>query len=309
MPSKQQLLLKGITVILMSFFVATNVWAEDAQDDEDATKDSTSKTEDAAAGSGKAFDPPNDEHANPTPQVASHATGASALGGASLAEAATDPSAILTQFQNFFWTTGNSDDNNISNTYLLQPVLPLSKNNVLRPALPVVNTSGKTGIGDLFLLDVFLNQVKTGTWGWGIAGSVPIGNDEFTTDKWQAGPSLLYMNKTNKKFLWGILGYNQWSFAGKSSASDVNVLTFQPIFVYHTGWGYWGWTDQSATVDWENDNRTSIPLGLRFGKVYSGKTPLNAAVGFYYTLNNKGRENTFGVKFTATFIKPKMLVH
>jgi hypothetical protein len=43
--------------------------------------------------------------------------------------------------------------------------------------------------------------------------------------------------------------------------------------------------------------------------VYPGKTPLNAAVGFYYTLNNKGRENTFGVKFTATFIKPTWLVH
>jgi hypothetical protein len=117
------------------------------------------------------------------------------------------------------------------------------------------------------------------------------------------------MNKTSKKYLWGVLGYNQWSFAGKSSASDVNIFTFQPIFVYHTAWGYWGWTDQTATIDWENDNRTSIPLGLRFGKVYPGKTPLNAAVGFYYTLNNKGRENTFGVKFTATFIKPKWLVH
>jgi hypothetical protein len=94
---------------------------------------------------------------------------------------------------------------------------------------------------------------------------VPIGADEFTTDKWQAGPTLLYMNKTSEKYLWGILGYNQWSFAGKSSAADVNILTFQPIFVYHTAWGYWGWTDQTATVDWENDNRTSIPLGLRFG--------------------------------------------
>jgi len=154
-----------------------------------------------------------------------------------------------------------------------------------------------------------MNNVKTGTWGWGLAGSIPIGVDEFTTDKWQAGPMLLYMNKTSPKVLWGILGYNQWSFAGKSSASDVNLFTFQPIVVIHTSWGYWGWTDQTATVDWEHDNRTSIPLGLRFGKVYMGKTPLNAAVGFYYTLKNKGRENEFGVKFSATFIKPTWLKH
>ena len=228
---------------------------------------------------------------------------------AEIAKAATDPSAVLTQFQNLFWTTGSSDDKNISNTYLFQPVLPLSKNNVLRPALPVISTSGKTGIGDLFLLDVFLNQVKTGTWGWGIAGSVPIGDKEFSTEKWQAGPTLLYMNKTSKKVLWGILGYNEWSFAGKSSAADVNVLSFQPIYVVHTNWGYWGWTDQLATVDWEKDNQTSIPLGLRFGKVYHGKTPLNASVGFYYTLNDNGRDDVFGLKVTATFIKPTWLRH
>ncbi len=47
---------------------------------------------------------------------------------AAIAKAATDPSAILTQFQNLFWTTGSSEDKNISNTYLFQPVLPLSKN-------------------------------------------------------------------------------------------------------------------------------------------------------------------------------------
>ena len=276
----------GILTVLVYLSLVSNIWAEAADDQDSADsskKDTDSKTEGAATAGGPS--------------------------AADIAKAATDPSAILTQFQNFFWTTGSSDDKNISNTYLLQPVLPLTKNNVLRPALPVVNTSGKTGIGDLFLLDVFLNQVKTGTWGWGVAGSVPIGADEFTTDKWQAGPMLLYMNKTNKKVLWGILGYNQWSFAGKSSASDVNLFTFQPIVVVNTSWGYWGWTDQTATVDWENDNRTSIPLGLRFGKVYPGKTPLNAAVGFYYTLNNKGRDNTFGVKFTATFIKPTWLVH
>ena len=297
-----------IFTILLSLSISTSVWASDAEDDEEVKQDTASKTEDAAADGTPHFNPPNDEHVNSSPAVPTHKSGASAAGGADLAHAATDPSAILTQFQNLFWTTGSSDDNNISNTYLLQPVLPLSKNNVFRPALPVVNTSGKTGIGDLFLLDVFMNQVKTGTWGWGVAGSVPIGDKEFSTEKWQAGPTLLYMNKTSDKVLWGILGYKEWSFAGKSSASDVNVLSFQPIVVVHTGWGYWGWTDQLATVDWEH-NQTSIPLGLRFGKVYMGKTPLNASVGFYYTLNDNDRDNVFGLKFTATFIKPNWLKH
>ena len=147
-------------LFLVLLSLTSGTWALDADD-----QDTSSDTDDASTGPQKTFDPPHDDHPNTAPPVATHASGASAPGGASLAEAATDPSAVLTQFQNFFWTTGSSDDKNISNTYLLQPVLPLTKNNVLRPALPVVNTSGKTGIGDLFLLDVFLNQVKTGTWG------------------------------------------------------------------------------------------------------------------------------------------------
>ena len=154
-----------VMMVLVLLSLATVAWALDAddQDSADGSKpDTTSETEDAAAGPAT-FNPPHDDHVNSTPEHPTHQSGASAAGGADLEHAATDPSAILTQFQNYFWTTGSSDDKNISNTYLLQPVLPLTKTNVFRPALPVVNTSGETGIGDLFLLDVFLNQVKTGT--------------------------------------------------------------------------------------------------------------------------------------------------
>ena len=296
-----------LSLILLIF--ASVSWAEQTGDSDAADSDSSSQTEEADS-EPHPSDLTDAENAAKVAEraAAAHPPPNAAAQAAALASAATDPSAVLTQFQNFFWTTGNSDDNNISNTYLLQPVLPLTKNNVLRPALPVVNTSGKTGIGDLFLLDVFLNPVKSGTFGFGIAGSVPIGADEFTTDKWQAGPALLYMNKTKPGFLFGGLVYNQWSFAGKSSAQDVNTLTYQPIFVNNRDGWYWGWTDQTATYNWKNDY-SSIPLGLRFGKVFHAATPLNAAVGFYYTLNNKGRENTCGVIFTATFIKPIWLKH
>jgi len=136
-----------IIMFLVLLSLASGTWALDADDQDSADgskQDITSKTDDSAAGP-KTFAPPNDDHVNSTPEHPDHKSGASASGGADLAHAATDPAAILTQFQNFFWTTGSSDDKNISNTYLLQPVLPLSKNNVFRPALPVVNTSGKTG--------------------------------------------------------------------------------------------------------------------------------------------------------------------
>jgi hypothetical protein len=306
---KAERLIIVLGLVLALIFIAPASWALDADEDEDAAQDTTSETEDDAAGSDGKFAPPHDEHTNSTPVHPDHESGGSAADGASMAEAASDPSSILTQFQNFFWTTGTSDDNNIANIYLNQMVLPLSKSNVFRPALPLINTAGKTGIGDLFLLDLEFVPLKSGTFGYGAAASVPIGADEFSTNKWELGPSVVYINKTNKWGIWGVLGYNLWDVAGKSSASDVNILNFQPIVVVHTSWGYWAWTDQIATLDWEHDNKLTFPLGLRFGRVFPGKTPIKSEIGFYYNLINNNSENTFGVKFTYSLVKPHMLNH
>jgi hypothetical protein len=304
--------LKLYVLLLGLSLLTINAWAMDAEEEAEAEaeQDTTSETEDAAVSGGKTFNPPHDDHAHSTPEHPDHQSGASAPGGVDLAAAASDPTAILTMFQNFFWTTGTSDDNNVANTYLLQPVLPLSNRNVFRPALPVVNTSGKTGFGDLFLMDLQFFPLSSGTIGFGAAGSVPLGADEFSSNKWQAGPASVYINKTNKWGIWGALAYQQWSFAGKDSAQSVSLLTGQPVLVVHHSWGYWAWTDQTITYDWKN-NLSSIPLGLRFGNVTKlfGKRPVKMELGFYYTLNNKGRDNTFGVKFQFTPIFAELLKH
>ena len=237
--------------------------------------------------------------------------GGAAAPGASLADKATDPSAIFAQLANFFWTEDTADDRGIANTYLFQPVLPLTASNVLRPAIPVVTTGGMdgvTGLGDLFLLDIHLGHTSSGSWGAGVAASLPTAtSDSIGSGKWSAGPAALYMYKGVPKNIFGILAYNQWSYAGDGDRAKVNVLSFQPIWVGHLKWGYLGWTDQTATVNWET-NATSIPLGLRIGKVWMAKTPLNLAVEPYYTLNSD-RENTWGVKFGATLIMPTWLTH
>jgi hypothetical protein len=298
-------------VLLLGLSLLTfNAWAMDEEEDAETAQDTTSETEGPAASGGRTFDPPHDDQPHSTPEHPDHQSGASAAGGTSLAAAASDPSSILTMFQNYLWTTGTSDDNNIANTYLLQPVLPLSKRNVFRPALPVVNTSAKTGFGDLFLLDLQFFPLKSGTFGLGAAGSVPLGADEFSSNKWQAGPAALYINKTNKWGIWGLLAYNQWSFAGKDSAQSVNLFTAQAVLVVHKSWGYWAWTDQTITYDWKN-NLSSVPLGLRFGNVTKlfGKRPVKMELGFYYTLNNKGRDNTFGVKIQMSPIFAEWLKH
>jgi len=240
--------------------------------------------------------------------------------GRSVAEAATDPSAILAQLGFLYWTnTPNSSGatnaaNSVGDTFLIQPVLPLTKNNVLRPALPLIRTpdqNGDTGIGDLFVLDAWIFQAKNASWGVGPAVSLPTASqDNMGTGKYEVGPSALYMYKGVPKSLFGILGYNLTSVAGDSKRADVNKLFFQPIWITHFDWGYIGWTDQTATIDWENNNEYSIPIGLRFGKVFTGseKTLINVAAGFYYTYN-KDVDDEYGFKITGTFVKPGWLNH
>ena len=95
---KQTLLLKRFAIVLISLSIATSVLAEDAADDEDAAQETTSKTENVTAEGATSFNPPHDDHVNSTPPHPTHQSGASAASGADLAEAATDPSAVLTQF-------------------------------------------------------------------------------------------------------------------------------------------------------------------------------------------------------------------
>lgn len=297
----KNLLLQHLTVLLLSLLLSANVFAESAEDDSNDQGKAKATSE-------------QDKDASAEPAAAGGMTEAERQDA--IANAATDPSAILAQLGFFGWTTSSSDDKNISNTALFQPVLPLSKKNVLRPAIPFITTggsNGKSGIGDLFLLDVQLNQIPSGTWGWGGVASLPIASDDtHGSGKWQAGPMFMYINKkvlAHKKSILGILLYNQWSFAGKSDRSDVNKFSFQPIWVHHTTWGYVGWTDILMTIDWENDNAVSFPVGLRIGKVFKGKTPFNAYVQPYYTFNNKGQDDVWGIKLGGTFIKPTWLNH
>ena len=118
-----------------------------------------------------------------------------------VAEQATDPSAILTQL-GFFYTAQQADGgggDSHSSTFVFQPVLPMSKSNVLRPALPIINTAGpgsETGFGDLFILDAFMFQFSHGTFGIGPVGSLPIAtNDALGSGKYEVGMNALYIYK------------------------------------------------------------------------------------------------------------------
>ncbi len=104
-------------------------------------------------------------------------------------------------------------------------------------------------VGELFVLDSWIFQAKHASWG--------------------IGPAAMYLYKGVPKYLFGIVGYNLTSVAGDDNRADVNKFFFQPIWVSHFGWGNLGWTDKIATIDWEDDNALSFPVGPRFDRVFA----------------------------------------
>jgi hypothetical protein len=300
-------------LFLALMLAATSSWAVDI-DDEDAATDEPAKTQDAdtkptALQQHVASSPPGHAYTHSgKPAVktaAKHDAGA-------MAKAATDPSAIMTQWGMYGWTESSSDNKNIATTGLFQPVIPLSKTNLLRPALPIVTTGGPdgvTGIGDLFLMDLWLMPKGKSTVGFGPVATLPTATDKtLGQGKWQAGPAMVYLYKGLPKELLGFLIYQQWSFAGKSDREKVSEAQLQLVWTHHTSWGYFGWTDIANTYDF-NNNLSTIALGLRIGKVFMAKHPLNVAVTPYYKINNKGRDNVWGIKLQMTLITPELFRH
>jgi hypothetical protein len=233
--------------------------------------------------------------------------------GGNMAEAATDPSAPLLQLSFYYWGTyPEGTSRNDADVFLFQPILPLTKKNILRPALPFVTSpepDRKAGLGDLFALDLQLFPTKKNVFGVGAAATFPTASDDLLgAGKFSLGPVALWLYKGVPKTLLGILAYNQTSVAGDDDRNGVSVLSVQPIVVKHFKWGYIGWTDVMATVDWRHDNRFMIPAGMRFGKVFKGKTPWNIAVSpiwyFHEGCCGVSDNDSWGIKFQATAILP-----
>jgi hypothetical protein len=144
-----------------------------------------------------------------------------------VAEQATDPSAILTQMGFFYWTTIPESREGDGETFLFQPVLPLSKSNVLRPGLALVASpepNRVTGMGDLFVLDAFFFHTPNATFGVGPVASFPTATkDELGTGQYSVGADFLFIYKGIKKNISGILLYTQTSVAGDDDRPDVNT--------------------------------------------------------------------------------------
>jgi hypothetical protein len=261
--------------------------------------------------------------------------GGGGAGSGSGAAAATDPTVPLAQmqFQNLF-TPESFDSSGYSNTFVLQPVVPLHISehgffpfHILRPTLPIIAPTAdptgpagvQGGLGDTTVLDVFLHpmkKIKT-TIGFGYVAVLPTAtHPQLGLGEWKLGPAVVVMTKAVPK--WNIGFIYEQPFSLQSNSYQVQM---QPVIVrtLPKAW-YVGWGDLLWKLDDEN-GEYDIPINLRVGKVVSvGKHKMNIFVEPYYTppglhsgtggshrsrRDGDGGGSSWGVKLNVTLLFPE----
>lgn len=260
------------------------------------------------------------------PHEAPHKAEPPTGGHGSLASAATNPLANLVQFQiQNQYTPNNNNVSGSSNSFILQPVIPIALSweavplLVTRTTLPYINTPDfdggvgtQEGFGDLVAQGYFIPKLETKGVMIGIGYNLTIptaGSNKYTgSGKWSLGPGIAYFNLQTPGFQWGILNYSSFSFASQdTSRSHVSTTNIQPIATWHWGEGWYGGTpDIPQVYNFKTDHWTTA-IGVRAGKVLKlGKQPVN--LFGQATYNSEDHDNEISPEWTykdnLTFLFP-----
>jgi hypothetical protein len=276
------------------------------------------------SGSALAHEPQYDNSKEPSdsPHTATPPKG----GHSSLASAATNPIANLIQFQiQDAYTPSNNNASGSSNTFILQPVIPIKLSweavplMVTRTTLPYINTPDfdggigtQEGFGDIAQQGFFIPKLETKgvmvAFGYNLI--VPTGGDnEFVgSGKWSIGPGAAYINLQTPTWQWGLFGYSAFSFASQDTdRSHVSSISIQPLLIKHfdKGW-YAGLPDVPFVHDFKTDNWTTA-WGGRVGRVTKfGQQPVNLFGQATYNSVDKDDEVSpeWTYKVNMTFLFP-----
>lgn len=265
----------------------------------------------------------------PSQDKPSDGAAAPAASKGNLAEQATNPAAPLIQLQ--FQNTFNGETigaDGVGNTFVVQPVIPFKlagQQFISRVTLPLLIATAdlgdpigrEYGMGDLTTITFATFAVDKGgpwqgTFGAGPAITIPTATSDFLGNgKWQAGPNLLYINTATKGLQWGALVYQQWSFAdagGDEDRPEVSKLYFQPILTYHfdKNW-YVASSSVLMSIDWNDNNRWSIPIGVQLGTITKifGNQPAKMFVETFYDISGNNTGTEWGIKIGLTLLFPE----
>ena len=215
-------------------------------------------------------------------------------------------------------------DDKVLNVLNIKPVVPIKLNDdwnlINRAIIPLISQPGvdgasigrKNGLGDI-TYQGFFSPANPGKviWGLGPAISIPVGADQFSSNKWSAGPAAVVLTMPGH-WVVGALVQNIWSFAGKSSAEDVNAFTFQYFLNYNipNGGGWYLTSTPVITANWkeDSDNKWSVPFGGGAGRVFNiGKQHVNTKLQGFYTPSSLRPDGAsdWNLQFSFTFLFPK----
>lgn len=262
-------------------------------------------------------DPPVEQGA-PAPAPASAAQGVGTPGSdANLAQQVANPVAELISVplqSNLDCCFGPADANRY--TLNIQPVIPVRLNSELslitRTILPFIaqertvsDGRGTNGFGDITQSFFFKPQINGITIAAGPAVVWPIGNKEFGSGKWSAGPTALVVKQTPKGTTLGMLANHLWSYAGKDDRPGVSATLLQPFVTqtFHNGMSIGANTE--ASYNWKQKQWT-VPIDITLGQlVRIGRQPMQISMsGKYYAERPSGGPD-WGLRLTLTFLFPE----
>lgn len=241
-------------------------------------------------------------------------------GGGDLTSKANDPTAALISFnvQNFFTTDSYEATGHGYNLNLL-PVIPIQKSMfgfdrfITRPSIPIYGPSvdpvgpvdAASGLGDIFVTNLFVKEECWGTWGFGPSINFPTATDPaLGSREWQIAPSAVVIRPSaDKKWLIGGL-----VIAPFSLQSEAKSISFQPIVVrflpndWYVGNGFQVWNWQTNTGNF------AMPLTFKVGRVFKQAKPypLNISMQAGYTPEDwhQGPAAKWQFLFTVTALIP-----
>jgi hypothetical protein len=215
---------------------------------------------------------------------------------------------------------GLGENDRIQNVTNIQPVYPINVgdwNIITRTIAPLIyqpyldqNSGGDYGLGDISFT-AFYSPVAEGalTWGLGPVLYMPTATkDTLGSSKWSAGPSGVGIWITGPWVI-GCLASNIWSFAGSSSADEVNRMLIQYFVNYNLDAGWYLTSAPIMTANWKAEKGGDIwtvPVGGGFGKVFKiGKQAVNASIQGYWVANSPSVGPDWQLRLQIQFLFPK----
>ena len=169
----------------------------------------------------------------------------------------------------------------------------------LRVDLPVAlirkddeGSSSETGLGKLLLQSIFIKRIEDFRWGAGLRVHTPaVSNDDLGDDKWDIAPMAgmsLDLPRLGHGSFTAFMLRHRFTLSRASDEIDTNQL--EPILILNVHLKNNWFVDfrTEPILDFETDNRWSLPIGLTVGKVWQNNIIFSLEPEYYIIENEEG---------------------